>query len=133
MVNNSRKVCANAYLLSFPVDFKIARTRIIYSQHLVVTLAADGKVGCGSGVLYRGTPWQVKQMWDGWLREALTNIDASTLDEGWQPLLERMNDVQPGLTFAVDSALWDLRGQYSGRSVAAMLGGVHRTRIPITE
>jgi muconate cycloisomerase len=55
------------------------------------------------------------------------------LDEGWQLLLDRMGDVQPGLTFAVDSALWDLQGQRTGRSVAEMLGGVQRTHIPITE
>lgn len=135
------EVHAQAYLLSFPVDFKIARTRIIYSHHVVVTLAVDGMVGCGSGVLYRGTPWQLKTMWDGWLCEALTTLDMTTLDAGWQPLLDRLGHVQPGLTFAVDSALWDLRGKRNGQRVAEMLakklgeefGSVQRTEIPITE
>ena len=130
-------VHAQAYLLSFPVDFKIARTRIIYSHHVVVTLAVDGVVGCGSGVLYRGTPWQLKMMWDGWLRDALAALDVTTLDAGWQPLLDRLGHVQPGLTFAVDSALWDLRGKRNGQRVAEMLteklGSVQRTEIPITE
>lgn len=130
---NQRGVVAQAYLLSFPVDFKIARTRIIYSHHVVVTLAADGLVGCGSGVLYRGSPWQLKAMWDGWLREALAALDVSQLEAGWQPLLDRLGDVQPGMTFAVDSALWDLRGKQRGLRVAALLGGVQRTQIPITE
>lgn len=132
-VSELSQVRASAYLLSFPVDFKIARTRIIYSHHIVVTLAAEGLVGCGSGVLYRGTPWQIKTVWDGWLHAALTAIELKTLDQGWQALLARLNNVQPGLTFAVDSALWDLQGQRTGRSVVEMLGGVQRSHIPITE
>jgi muconate cycloisomerase len=133
IVNGSSQVRASAYLISFPVDFKIARTRIIYSHHIVVTLAVDGLVGCGSGVLYRGTAWQLKQVWDGWLQAALATLDVKTLEQGWQVLLERMGNVQPGLTFAVDSALWDLLGQRTRRTVAELLGGVQRTHIPITE
>lgn len=132
-VNESSQVRASAYLISFPVDFKIARTRIIYSHHILVTLAANGLIGCGSGVLYRGTPWHIKQVWDGWLHREVANLDVKKLDEGWQPLLTRLEHVQPGLTFAVDSAMWDLLGQRRGRSVAELLGGVQRTRIPITE
>ena len=137
MVNISSSISAQLYLLSFPVDFKIARTRIIYSHHIVVTLEVDGMVGCGSGVLYRGTPWQLKTLWDGWLQAALTQflktLEMSTLEAGWQPLLDRLGSVQPGLNFAVDSALWDLRGKRNGQSVAEMLGGVYRTQVPITE
>lgn len=126
-------VLARAYLLSFPVDFKIARSRIIYSHHIVVTLAAEGLVGCGSGVLYRGTLWQLKRIWDEWLHDTLSTLDIHALDEGWQPLLDRLATIQPGLTFAVDSALWDLRGKVRGCQVAELLGGVQRTQIPITE
>jgi L-alanine-DL-glutamate epimerase-like enolase superfamily enzyme len=133
MKSHAGRVEACAYLLSFPVDFKIARTRIIYSHHVVVTLATGGLVGCGSGVLYRGTPWQVKQIWDEWLHAALAALEVAALDENWQPLLARMGNVQPGLTFAVDSALWDLRGKQRGQRVADLLGGAHRTQIPITE
>ena len=133
MASKPGHVRASAYLLSFPVDFKIARTRIVYSHHIVVTLAVDGLVGCGSGVMYRGTLWQVKQLWGGWLAAALGQLDAASLDTGWQSLLDRLGSAQPGLTFAVDSALWDLRGQRAGARVADLLGGVKRTQIPITE
>lgn len=128
---------ATAHLLSFPVDFRISRTRIVYSHHVVVEVgsrdATARERGAGSGVVYRSPVWRIKQHWDRWLRAALEGLGAEARPEDWKPLLARVADVDPGLCFAVDAALWDLRGRRAGRSVADLLGGVRRERIPITE
>lgn len=125
---------ANAYLVSFPVDFKIARSRILYSHQVVVTLAAGEYQAAGSGVLYRSTGWQARQLWHGRLRPRLA---ALTVDEvgqnGWQGCLEDIITAEPGLAFAADAALWDLKGQVEGRPVAELLGSDVRPAVPVTE
>ena len=92
-----------AYLLSFPVDFKIARSRILYSHHVVVTLAAGGFGAAGSGVLYRSTGWQVGQLWSEQLRSGLAGLALDEVRRGeWQESLERIVAAEPGLAFAAD-------------------------------
>ncbi|MCI0394689.1 MAG: hypothetical protein L0332_27905 [Chloroflexi bacterium] len=122
-----------AHVISFPVRFKIARSYILYSHHVVVTTASSTFLGAGSGVLYRSMGWRVWQLWHGWLRQRLAALTPDNLQRGWQPLLEEIIPVEPGLAFAVDAALWDLKGQMEGQPAAAMLGGICRTTIPITE
>jgi L-alanine-DL-glutamate epimerase-like enolase superfamily enzyme len=125
---------AKAYLLSFPVDFKIARSRILYSHHVVVTLEAGDYRAAGSGVLYRSTGWQVGQLWQSRLRPSL---EALTLEQvaanGWPACLDGVVAAEPGLAFAADAALWDLKGKVEGRPVADLLGEVQRTSLPVTE
>lgn len=125
---------ANAYLLSFPVDFKIARSRILYSHHVVITLEAEGYRAAGSGVLYRSTGWQVGQLWGRQLRPKLEAMALdSVMQQGWQESLEGIVAAEPGLAFAADAALWDLKGKVAGRPMADLLGGIQHTRLPVTE
>jgi L-alanine-DL-glutamate epimerase-like enolase superfamily enzyme len=84
--------------------------------------------------LYRSTGWQVGQLWSGQLRP---NLETLTLEqvtgEGWQTCLEGIVAAEPGLAFAADAALWDLKGKVEGRPVADLLGEVQRTSLPVTE
>jgi L-alanine-DL-glutamate epimerase-like enolase superfamily enzyme len=124
---------ANAYIISFPIDFKLSRFRILYSHHILVTLEGDNYIGIGSGVLYRSTAWTIKRLWDGGIRHKLTSLKLDELEVVWQPWLDTIVHTAPALAFAIDTALWDLKGHITNQSVASLLGDAKRSTIPITE
>ena len=96
---------AEAYLISFPVNFKLSRYRILYSHHILVVIEDDGYTGIGSGVLYRSTGWDIKQLWDGGIYANLIPLTTDDLEIVWQPWLDKIMSVAPALAFAIDTAL----------------------------
>jgi muconate cycloisomerase len=47
--------------------------------------------------------------------------------------LAQLAAASPALSYAVDTALWDLRAKKAGKAVVDLLGGSRRRRVPITE
>jgi L-alanine-DL-glutamate epimerase-like enolase superfamily enzyme len=126
---------ASASLVSFAVRFDISRARILFSHHVVVTVEAAGLRGAGSGVLYRSTPWTARQLWHRRVRPGLAALapEPAGWETTWPAWLEAVARSEPGLAFAADAALWDLRGRAVGQPVAALLGGAFRETVPVTE
>lgn len=89
--------------------------------------------GIGSGVLYRSSLWQLYQLWHGGLARQLQKLAGDTLPHNTNTLLEPIIRVEPGLAFAVDTAIWDLKGKQQKQPVASLLGGAQQTAVPITE
>jgi len=127
-------VRVDGHLLAVPVDFCISSARIRYSHHLVVQLRAGDLVGAGEGVLYRTQPHQVASLFQRLVQPAVEKrhllSSGSKELETWSEMLA---SASPALAYAVDTALWDLKGKEAGRPVAELLGGARRQRIPITE
>ena len=126
------KMNATAYLISFPVDFKLSRYRIIYSHHVVVVLQLGTQIGIGSGVLYRSTAATTQKAWLEIAQPQLTSLN-DNLEAAQSTLVQSLVAIEPGLAFAIDTALWDLRGKINNLPLAHLLGGMHQNSIPITE
>lgn len=104
---------------------------------LVRVTSADGTEGIGEGVV-PGGPWWGGESIEGmqslierYLTPLLVGEDAVRIDY----LVQRMNKLIHGAAFAkaaIDMALWDLRGRSLGLPVYELLGGVHRTKLPVT-
>lgn len=104
---------------------------------LVRIVTEDGLEGIGEGVV-PGGPW-----WSGDTVEAIQGL----VDQYLAPLLlgaevssigyaiQRINSLIPGAAFAkaaLEMALWDLKGKMLGLPVYELLGGAHRTKLPVT-
>ena len=123
----------NTFFLSFPVNFKLSRFRIIYSHHVVVQLSDGQYTGIGSGVLYRSTLWQLYQLWHTHASAITNALSAGPPPDNTSNLLAPIIVAEPGLAFALDTAVYDLKGKHEGQPVAELLGGFQRTAVPITE
>ena len=124
---------ARLYLVSFPVDFKISRFRIIYSHHIVITLENGMVTAAGSGVLYRSSVAAVMGLWHGWLKAALEGLTHGAWQSVWPSLIKRIIPTEPGLAFALDTVFWDWQGQEAQQSLADLLGGVAHNPLAVTE
>jgi L-alanine-DL-glutamate epimerase-like enolase superfamily enzyme len=118
-------------LLSVPVRFRIARARIVWSHHVLVSVRHGAHTGVGEGVLYQPRPLHAARLLRTevlpWARRAVDPLGTEPEE------LRAWAAVCPGLAEAVDGALWDLRGRTAGVPVAALLGTVRRRRLPVTE
>lgn len=121
------------YVVSFPVDFKLSRFRIIYSHHIVVSLRCGSLEAIGSGVLYRSTLTAVANLWHSGLEAQLRHLSDHEWESAWSLLVKRIIPAEPGLAFALDTAFWDLKGQQAGQPLADLLGGVVRSQLAVTE
>ncbi len=129
-----RPVNLRGHLLAVPVDFRIALTRIRFSHHVLIQLRADDTTGVGEGILYRTLPHQAGALFSSLIRPAFADgrvLNASS--ERQRDWLAELTTASPALAYAVDTALWDLRGRAEGRSVAELLGGTQRRHISVTE
>ena len=124
---------AKAYIVSFPVDFKLSRFRIIYSHHVVITIESEGVTAIGSGILYRSSGATVIGLWHEWLKATLGNLTKDAWQVSWQSLIKRIIPTEPGLAFALDTAFWDLKGQQEQHSLVDLLGGVVHNPLAVTE
>jgi len=118
------------WLLTVPIDERIARTRIRYSHHLLARIRARDHDGWGAAPLYARAPHQVRG-----LRPILEEL-ASSLDVA-RPADARARcaallAAAPDVGNAVDGALWELEAIQAGCSVAALLGATV-TSVPVTE
>lgn len=117
-----------------PVDFCIALARIRFSHHLLVQVQAEDLTGIGEGVLYRTPPHRAAGCFRRLVQLPLEHDDllqaSESEREAW---MGRLVAASPALAYAVDTALWDLRGKQLGQRVVDLLGGPRRERIPITE
>lgn len=100
---------------------------------LFVTIHTEsGLVGTGEG---SGWPRVVAAAIED-LRHLLLGEDASAIERLGQKLRVAMMGhgqtgvVGMGATAAIDTALWDLKGQALGTPVANLLGGITRARVP---
>ncbi|MEU9454524.1 muconate cycloisomerase family protein [Streptomyces sp. NPDC048277] len=104
---------------------------------LVRLTTADGITGWGEGVV-PGGPWWGGESIEGMqalvekhLGPMLIGEDALQVDR----LGRRMDKLVAGAPFAksaVETALWDVAGRALGVPVYQLLGGVHRTTLPVT-
>jgi len=125
---------AAGYFFAVPVDFRIALGRIRFSHHLLIQLQAADAMGIGEGVLYHALPHQAAHLFRHTVRPAVEEDDLlSRSPEEQEAWLACLTDASPALAYAVDTALWDLRGKRAGRSVVDLLGGPRRWRVLITE
>jgi len=104
------------------------------TKTIVEVITDDGLVGLG-------------ELADGDQAEAvrsagaqLVGLDSADVDEARRRLVPAShyspwaNVLQRRRVFAgIEMALWDLRGQREGQSIAELLGGPVRTRVPLTE
>jgi muconate cycloisomerase len=104
---------------------------------LVRVRTRDGVVGIGEGVVPGGPWWGgesvegMKALIDGYLAPLLLGEDAQRVDF----LTQRLNHLVAGARFAkaaVDMALWDARGKALDVPLYQLLGGAHRTELPVT-
>jgi len=84
--------------------------------------------------LYRATPHRAARLLRDlvvpWWRDV---ADLEGLPPDWSGEARRWADVSPGVAYAVDTALWDLRSRVEGRSVADVIGGARRSRVDVTQ
>lgn len=113
--------------------------RSLYSDRfetlLVKLTAEDGTVGWGEG-LAPVAPEVPAAVVDLLLRPLVVGADAASPRPTFVAMSESMRERghlsghQADAMAAVDTALWDLAGRVAGRSVASLLGGAFRTRVP---
>ncbi len=127
------EVSLRGSLLAIPVDFAIARTRIRFSHHALIEIVCGTCAAIGEGVLYRSTLQGAAELFRSVVRPALDSGLAEAPAAEQEVWLARLAAAEPGLAYAVDSALCDRQGRLESRPVADVLGGLRRTRIPITE
>jgi L-alanine-DL-glutamate epimerase-like enolase superfamily enzyme len=121
---------ADVWMLTVPTDFRIARSRIRYSHHVLVRITAQDEVGWGAAPLYARAPHELRGVVADAVPRALAGAD-DDLEEARARAAAALAAF-PDVLSAVDGALWDLSGRRAGRSVASLLGASTR-RVPITE
>jgi L-alanine-DL-glutamate epimerase-like enolase superfamily enzyme len=122
------------HFFAVPVDFRIALARIRFSYHLLVQLHADDVTGIGEGVLYRTFPDQVADLFRRVVLPAVEGDDFLSSSAAEQAAwLAQLAAGSPALSYAVDTALWDLRAKKAGKALVDLLGGKRRRHVPITE
>lgn len=109
------------HLLSVPVDFRIALSRILFSHHVFVQLSEGRHTGTGEGILYRATPYQAACL----LRHSQA--------DNWTEQIRHWATISPAVAYAMDTAWWDLRGHNEGKPLSTMLGGAKRCQVDVTE
>jgi L-alanine-DL-glutamate epimerase-like enolase superfamily enzyme len=119
------------YLFSVPTNFDISFIRILFSNHLVVQLKYENKIGLGEGVLYRSTSLKAltllfkkaesffEQEFDSWksARNEFTKSFSSC----------------PGIACAFDMALWDLEGKTEKKPISQLLSNKEINDLPVVE
>lgn len=126
-------VSVDGHFLAVPVDFRIALAHIRFSHHLLIGLEAGDVTGVGEGVLYRTLPHQAADLFRRLARPAVEDGLLGATPGEQEARVTQLTTASPALAYAVDTALWDLRGKEAGRSIADLLGGPRRRHIPITE
>lgn len=83
-------------LVSVPVPFRLSWGKPGYSRHVFVVIADEqGRQGVGEGVLYKTTHWQLLPF----------------LEAGFPLEPAELLSFEPGLAFAVDTAIRDIQGK----------------------
>jgi L-alanine-DL-glutamate epimerase-like enolase superfamily enzyme len=123
----------HCYLLAVPIRFRIALARILFSQHVFVQLDSNGLTGAGEGVLYRAKPHQAGRLLRRVVLPWWERICKAQVPLDWTEQARQWASVSPAVAYAVDTALWDLRGRADGQSLSAMLGGARRSQVDLTE
>ncbi|TKG73540.1 mandelate racemase/muconate lactonizing enzyme family protein [Prauserella endophytica] len=106
-----------------------------YETLLVRLTAEDGTTGWGEA-LAPVAPEVPAAIVDLLLAPVLRGADARAPRPAWSRLRDLMRERghlvghQADALAAVDIALWDLAGKLTGRTVAELLGGAFRTRVP---
>ena len=106
-----------------------------YETLLVEVVAQDGTSGWGEA-LAPVAPEVPAAIVDLLLAPVLRGMDATAPRPAWSRLRDLMRERghlvghQADALAAVDIALWDLAGRLTGRTVAQLLGGAFRTRLP---
>ncbi|CAM3305885.1 mandelate racemase/muconate lactonizing enzyme family protein [Occultella aeris] len=118
----------------------VARTTGLVCGHVIVELEADdGCTGIGEMSDFQHLPRFHPDVGDltGTLQSMLAGTDpwatnriSQLLDEAF-PSAGSLYDKGAVIRCGIDTALWDLRGKMSGRSVSSLLGGAVRTELPV--
>lgn len=121
------------HLLAVPVKLRIALARILFSQHIFVQLESNGLTGVGTGVLYRAKPHQAGHLLRRTVLPWWAQVCGAQVPADWVEQARQWAGISPAVAYAVDTALWDLRGRADGQSLSAMLGGVLHSQVDLTE
>ncbi|SIM59704.1 mandelate racemase/muconate lactonizing enzyme family protein [Micromonospora cremea] len=106
-----------------------------YETLLVEVVAEDGTTGWGEA-LAPVAPEVPAAVIDLLLAPVLVGMDATAPRPAWYRLRDLMRERghlvghQADALAAVDIALWDVAGRLTGLSIAQLLGGAFRTRLP---
>ena len=118
------------WLLTVPMDERIARARIRYSHHLIVRVRGARHEGWGAAPLYARAPHEVRALRPT-LRDVEASLDLTRLAAARAHLIDVLADL-PDVRSALDGALWELEALALGCPVTRLLGGT-ATSVPITE
>jgi L-Ala-D/L-Glu epimerase len=118
------------WLLTIPIDERIARARIRYSHHLLVRARGPEHEGWGEAPLYARAPHQVRALRPR-LLEVGRDLDLTRPAAARAGLAVTLAGV-PDVRSALDGALWELEALDRGCSVARLLGATGSS-VPITE
>jgi L-alanine-DL-glutamate epimerase-like enolase superfamily enzyme len=118
------------WLLTVPMDERIARARIRYSHHVLVRVRTPDLEGWGAAPLYARVPHQVRALRPRLHR--LTEFLDTTRPTAARALCADALPDAPDVRSALDGALWELEARQDGCSVARLLGATDRS-VAITE
>jgi len=122
----------NFYLFSVPVNFDIAWLKILFSNHLIIQLEHEGKIGIGEGVLYKTSSLKALNLVLKEFEEFFQQEEFTSFRKAREKLLKAFSS-NPGLTCAFDLALWDLEGRIKKKPVYQLLGKEKTNKVPISE
>lgn len=119
------------YLFSVPVNFDLACLKILFSNHLIIKLEYNGKIGIGEGVLYRTSLLKTKDLL---LKEFKEFFQQQFL--GFKQVKNKLFKdfyLYPGVVCAFDLALWDLQAKFEKKSVSQYLASARRAPVKVVE
>ena len=116
-----------AWALTVPVDHAIARSRIRYSDHLVVRVGD----GWGAAPLYARAHHELPAVLDDHVRPFLRE-HAGAAPRQLRARAQQTLAAWPDVLNAVDQALWHTEALAAGVPVASLLGEAPDARVPIT-
>jgi muconate cycloisomerase len=121
--------------IAFKKPFKIAAGTLTHSNHVLVRLVDEhGRVGWGETTtfleVYGYDQNSLYQILTEYLIPGVVGLDAGDLEE----IHQRMDRIVPFNLMAkagIDLAVYDLAAQAAGTSIATLLGGRRKERVPL--
>lgn len=117
----------DAWALTVPVDHAIARSRIRYSDHVVVRVGD----GWGAAPLYARSHHEVPALLDHRVRPFLRE-HAGAAPRELRALAQQALAAWPDVLNALDQALWDAEALAAGVPVASLLDEAPAARVRVT-
>jgi L-Ala-D/L-Glu epimerase len=120
------------YLFSIPVNFEIAKIKILFSNHIIVKLEYQNKMGIGEGVLYKTSPVKVLGLLKSQILEFFKQ-DFISLKQARNKLNKVFTVDNPGTVCAFDMALWDLQGKIEDKPLYELFHSDKAKKVSVIE